>query len=411
MTTAAPAAPALSLVERALHIGRERLAQARELPDGSLTWHPGYGVTFEPVDDSGLFNGRVGDAFFLAALHAATGDEEMRGAALRVVAPLRGRIRAGGGPEALLAETGYGLTGTGSMLYALVRMAGFLDVPAMLDEARTLAAVFTPDAIARDQKLEMFWGTAGTIPGLLALAAADPAGAARWVDAAVRCADHLVAKRQADPETGLRAWPGGRGELETGFAHGSSGVAHALLEVFRRTGECRFYDAAVESFAFERALFLEDVMDWPDSRSEPGKMIGSWCHGGPGIGLSRLAALDGLRREDEHGVVGDLFLALEKAGQRKKGGVDNLCCGHFGRVDFLLETARRLGNPSLEEQARALAGQRLRGTRERGFRLPEHDAAGDEHMRTGLWQGVPGIGYALLRLEDPARFPCILLLA
>ena len=32
------------------------------------------------------------------------------------------------------------------------------------------------------------------------------------------------------------------GEPETGFAHGSSGVAHALLEVFRRTGDRRWYD-------------------------------------------------------------------------------------------------------------------------------------------------------------------------
>ncbi|HEX6748762.1 MAG TPA: lanthionine synthetase LanC family protein [Longimicrobium sp.] len=411
MTAAAPAAPPLTLAARALRIARERLAQAIELPDGSLTWHPGYGVTFAPVDDSGMFNGRVGDAFFLAAVHAATGRAEMRDAALRATAPLRARIRAAGGPEGLLAETGYGLTGTGSMVYALVRMAGFLGEPAMLDEARTLAAVFTPDAIARDEKLEMFWGTAGTIPALFALADADPAGAAGWTERAVWCAGHLAAHRQADPETGLRAWPGARGELETGFAHGSSGVAHALLEVFRRTGERRFYDAAVESFAFERALFREDVMDWPDSRSEPGKMIGSWCHGAPGIGLSRLAALDGLRPDDERGVAGDLFLALEKAGKRKKGGVDNLCCGHFGRVDFLLETARRLGNPSLEAQARALAEQRLRATDQRGFRLPEHDTGGDEHMRTGLWQGAPGIGYALLRLDDPARFPCILLLA
>lgn len=414
MTTAVADAATGALLERALRIGRDRLALAQTMPDGSLSWHPGYGVTFQPVDDSGIFNGRVGDAVFLAALCAATGEAEMRDAALRAVAPLRARIAAPGGPAGLLDETGYGLTGTGSMVYALVRMAGFLDLPELLDDARALAAVFTDQAIARDTKHEVFWGTAGAALGLLAMAGAetDGAAAARWTRAAARCAEHLLGARAADPGTGLRAWAGSRGELESGFAHGSSGIAHALLEVFRRTGDARLYDAAVESFAFERELFREDRMDWADTRSHgDDKFITSWCHGAPGIGISRLAALDALRKEDEQGVVGDLFIALEKAGKRKKGAVDNLCCGLFGRVDFLLETGVRLGNPSLQQQARALAEERLRTLGERRFKLPEHDAEGDPHMRTGLWQGEAGIGYELLRLGDPARFPSLLLLA
>ncbi|MBV9774292.1 MAG: hypothetical protein JO040_10105 [Gemmatimonadetes bacterium] len=409
MSTASVEATPDELVEHAHRVGRERLADARELPDGSLSWHPGYGTAFQPVPDSGIFNGRIGDALFLAALHAATGDPEMRAAALRVAAPLRARVATAEGREELLGEIGYGLTGVGSVVYAWVRMAGFLDDPGLVDDARALAGVLTPESVARDRKYEVFWGAGGAIPGLLALAAAT--GEERWVAAAADCAEHLVAHRAPDPETGLRGWVTSGSTPETGFAHGSSGIAYALLQVHRHTGEERYREAAMETFAFERALFREHLMDWPDNREQPDeRVMTSWCHGAPGVGLSRLGALGDLRGDEEGDVVGDLFWALKKTSQYLTRSPDNLCCGNFGRMDFLLEAGRRLGNPSLEQQARAAARQRVRFAGEHGFVTPNHGADG-EHMKTGLWQGVSGIGYQLLRLGDPDRFPSLLLLA
>jgi lantibiotic modifying enzyme len=86
------------------------------------------------------------------------------------------------------------------------------------------------------------------------------------------------------------------------------------------------------------------------------------------------------------------------------GVVDQLCCGVFGRVDFLLEAARRLGNPSLEDAARRMARRAIERAHGGGFRVapPEHEP--------GLWQGLAGIGYELLRLSAPERFPSVLLL-
>lgn len=400
------------LVERAHRIAHERLADATELADGSLTWHPGYGVAFQPVADSGIFNGRIGDALFFAALHAATGDPTMREAALRVAAPLRIRTAAPAGRKELLEEIGYGLTGVGSVVYAWVRMAGFLDAPDLLDDARGLAGVLTPESIALDRKYEVFWGAAGAALGLIALAEAETVeGADRWTAAAVNCVEHLLASRVSDPETGLLAWPSSSMRPATGFAHGSSGIAHAVLEVYRRTREQRYYDAAMEVFAFERALFREHIMNWPDDREQPDEgIMTSWCHGATGVGFSRLAAVGELHAADEEDVVADLFLALTKTGQNLRRAPDNLCCGSFGRIDFLLEAGRRLENLSLVRQARAAADQRLAAAERHGFSTPDHGGSGD-HFKTGLWQGISGIGYQLVRLSDPARFPSVLLLA
>ncbi|MBV9774368.1 MAG: type 2 lantipeptide synthetase LanM, partial [Gemmatimonadetes bacterium] len=140
-------------VRRAQEIAAQVLAQAVEVEDGSLSWNRGYGARFQRVDDAGIFNGRIGEALFLAALHASTGDPAAREAALRAVAPLRARVRAPGSTAALAEEIGFGLTGVGAVIYALVRIGRFLDEPALLEDARALAAGLTPGLVRQDEKL------------------------------------------------------------------------------------------------------------------------------------------------------------------------------------------------------------------------------------------------------------------
>lgn len=400
--------PSMSVeyVRRAEEIAARVLAQATEVEDGSLSWNRGYGVRFQRVDDAGIFNGRIGEGLFLAALHASTRDPALREAALRVLAPLRARIRAPGSTAALAEEIGFGLTGLGAVIYALVRIGRFLDESALPEEARALAAGLTPGLVRRDDKLEVFWGVAGTILGLLALDGPDAVERATW------CGEHLLRMRREDPGSGLRAWATSGVVPETGFAHGSSGIAHALLELHRCTGDGRLYDAAMEAFAFERSVYREDLREWPDRRDQPADrpLMSSWCHGAPGVGLSRLAALDVVRPDDEPAIASDLLLALRKTSAAGPGGMNNLCCGTFGRVDILLEASRRLENPTLERQARRMADDCLARADGAGFTLPDY-AEEEPHLRAGLWQGLAGVGYALLRLADPERYPCILAMA
>ncbi|MBV9772752.1 MAG: type 2 lantipeptide synthetase LanM, partial [Gemmatimonadetes bacterium] len=251
---------------------------------------------------------------------------------------------------------------------------------------------------------------AGTLQGLLTLA--EEGGGGDAVERAGWCAEHLLRMRREDPESGLRAWATSSPVPETGFAHGSSGIAHALLELYRRTEDARLYEAAMEAFAFERSVYREDLREWPDRRDQPADrpLMSSWCHGAPGVGLSRLAALDVVRPDDEPGVASDLLLALKKTSAAGVHGMNNLCCGTFGRVDVLLEAGRRLENPTLERQARRMADECLERTEGLGFVLPDY-AEEEPHLRAGLWQGLAGVGYALLRLADPERYPCILRMA
>lgn len=386
-------------------IAKRILSEAHELDDGSLTWNRGYGLDFQPVDDAGIFNGRIGEAIFFAALFAATQNPIYERAALKIVTPLRSFLEEPAQATQLARRIGLGLTGVGSVIYAFVLIASFLKRPELLLPAGNAARAIIPELVCADTKNDVFFGSAGAILGILSL------GKHEYVDAATVCADHLLSKRLQDSVSGLRAW--GQADLgpETGFAHGSSGIAYALLRLFSVVPDNRYYDAAIEAFAFERHLFRPDISDWLDHRgSSPERVLSSWCHGAVGVGFSRLGALPVMRPDDQSAILEDLRLALVKASTfpiNTRKGNDSLCCGQFGRVDFLLEAGRKLRNPSLMAAARTRADTRIAFLVDANFEMP---ATGEAiQLAPGLWQGLTGIGYTIARLEKPDTLPSLLL--
>ncbi|WP_442168444.1 lanthionine synthetase LanC family protein, partial [Rhizobium leguminosarum] len=79
------------------------------------------------------------------------------------------------------------------------------------------------------------------------------------------------------------------------------GIAWALLELHRETSLEAFRIAAEEGFRYEQHWFSPEQENWPDLRNYQAKATGTkqslaystaWCHGAPGIGLSRLRAYE-----------------------------------------------------------------------------------------------------------------------
>jgi lantibiotic modifying enzyme len=296
----------------------------------------------------------------------------------------------------------------GGFVYALARSAEWLDEPALLEEAFTAASLITPTRVAADRSYDVITGSAGAIPGLLMLHAAT--GGGEPLDRAVACGRHLVASRTAG-ESGLRAWSTFRGRRLAGFAHGVAGIACALLRLYAATGEAAFRDAAAEAIRYEDGLFSPASGNWRDLRAEEPAaaardgLIAAWCHGGPGIALARLGGLAGLdtpeiRLAIERGIGAALRHDLEAA--------DSLCCGNMGRVEILIEAGRRLSRPEWVDAAHARAARVVRRARQRGSYRFAWDVPEGIAM-PGMFQGVGGIGCALLRLAAPDRLPSVLL--
>ena len=94
--------------------------------------------------------------------------------------------------------------------------------------------------------------------------------------------------------------------------------------------------------------------NWPDLRDAEPSWPCQWCHGAAGIGLARVATAkrSGM---DARRLTTDIGNAVEASRQSWPGGLDTLCCGTLGNIEFLCEAGEVLGRPDLRE----LAAQRL----------------------------------------------------
>jgi lantibiotic modifying enzyme len=357
-----------------------------------------------------LFNGRCGDALFLAAVYARTRDEECRRASLQAIDALRRHIRDPQYLATLIDRIGPGLTGVGSIAYAFLRIGIFLDSPELQREARRIAHALDVRAIRAGRHYSVMWGAAGAILGLLALA---DAGDEASLTLATASGDHLLAARIPDPASGLLAWPsdhvhGGINEPIGGFAHGTGGIAHALFQLYKRAYDRRYYDAAIEGWSCERQ-WLERGGANPHAR-DPGtaeNLRGSWCAGWAGVGFSRLGAVSFLDPGDRGEIETDLRMAIDTTSTTMRWPMDTICCGRAGRIDFLLECGRQLENAALTKAGYAMAEPMVAVWMGPIAGQPRNSVRADG----GMWQGFAGLGYTLLRLADPGTFPSILVLA
>ena len=159
--------------------------------------------------------------------------------------------------------------------------------------------------------------------------------------------------------------------------------------------------------AWEENLFDPREGNYPTYRKPGGEpsFLAAWCHGAPGIALSRLAIAavtgDGTPRLQAE-------RCLATTARHGLAAADHLCCGSSGRIDVLLEAGRRLARPAAGEQARRLAGAvARRAAKNGGYRLPS--GASGEALSPGLFTGTAGIGYTWLRLARPDALPSVLL--
>ncbi len=374
--------------------------------DGGITWRglggpSGVAPTLEPVG-IGLFSGTSGIALFLAAAAAVAARDDARELAARAFDPLCKRLGNRTLRLDLASEIGIGgATGLGGLIYALAHAGRSLGNRDYLTAARAAADGVTRTAIGEDEALDVMAGAAGALLGLLALHGTTGDGSS--LRRAVRCGERLLERRATDTETGLRAWNTPRGRLATGFAHGASGIACALRRLADVTGEDEFRSAAAEAWALERRRLTRRRSAREEQRPTiPAASVGgrrSWCRGAAGIGLARLDALDDREARS------DLEAALDEV--MPGGGTvepDGLCCGRMGRADFLFSTGLRSGRRDLCDAA-VMLGRRTVAT---ALAEGRYATGAEEGFRPGLFQGVAGIGYELLRMQEPDTAPSVL---
>jgi lantibiotic modifying enzyme len=244
--------------------------------------------------------------------------------------------------------------------------------------------------------LDVIGGSAGAILGLLRLYRDTQSGDV--LSRAAKCGEHLMGKSRLGPQ-GRRSWVGqGFGQQAlNGMSHGAAGFAYALGSLAAATGREEFARAASECLAFENSSYDAERHNWPDLRGggEPAWLC-QWCYGATGIGLARIAATK-QGGTDAKLLAADARNAVEGVKRGWPGAVDTLCCGTLGSIEFFCEAGDALGQSDLRE----LAVQRLMAVLQTACSTGDYRwNSGKGQFNLGLFRGLAGVGYTLLRQVD-----------
>jgi type 2 lantibiotic biosynthesis protein LanM len=355
-----------------------------------------------------FYDGVPGIVFYLAYLGAVSGNERYTSLARAGLETVRRRIEPSARKKGFKAIGGF--VGWGGLLYMMSHLGVMWSEPDLLAEAEELVEEL-PRRIEEDKSLDVIAGAAGCIGALLSLDWCRPSR--RVLEVAKQCGERLLIKARRMPH-GL-GWSPTFGEVPlAGFSHGAAGIAWALLELSIASGEERFRTAALDGIAYERSLFSAEAGNWmdlrpPDSeaeqaRGEKTKFPVAWCHGAPGIGLSRLLCQ---RLVNEPAFKGEIDTALRTTLTGGFGYNHCLCHGDLGNLEFLLQAGQALPESAWAEEARRLAAAILNSITLESWLCGNPLALESPGMMTGL----AGIGYGLLRCAQPARVPSVLALA
>ncbi|MGD1836998.1 MAG: lanthionine synthetase LanC family protein [Nitrososphaeraceae archaeon] len=206
----------------------------------------------------------------------------------------------------------------------------------------------------------------------------------------------------------------------TGFSHGAAGIGYALLHLFRETGDNKFKQTAQLAFEYERYYFDSSIGNWPDFRNSSFSDVHSyytstWCHGAPGISISRILAYK-ITRESRY--KNEAITALKRTcGQVKKmlnSGLENysLCHGLGGNCDLILYGKESLGREF------DVNIDKLNIVYQVGIMGIEKYSKKDSSWPCGIQNGetpslmigLAGIGYFYLRISDPEKNPSLLVI-
>ena len=365
-----------------------------------------------------LYGGTSGIALALATLYDVTGEPLFKRTALGAINHALARA------EDVEPIIRFGLySGWFGISLAAFRVANLLDEETLREQAARLVEL-TKSCKPDPSNADVLAGSAGAIIGLLRLSEGFVTDDA-LLELAVGLGDQVIqdaVKTEKGWSWGDLHQPGsGAFGNMTGYSHGAAGIAWALLELYARSNEQRFREAAEAAFQYERNWFDPATGNWPDlrdpelsgaSRNDGPSFMNAWCHGAPGIALSRLRSYEILNSELCRG---EAETGIETTLKNLHGNSEmsqtnySLCHGKGGNCETLIYGAQVLGRPDLFARAEEVALSGMQNYEEQ--KLPWPCGGPGALESAGLMMGLAGISYFYLRMAHPETTPSVLILS
>ncbi|EOO58623.1 type 2 lantibiotic biosynthesis protein LanM [Bacillus cereus VD196] len=188
-------------------------------------------------------------------------------------------------------------------------------------------------------------------------------------------------------------WKGISQKLLTGFSHGNAGIIFALQRLYTYNKDEEIVNIIRKALSFENNNKVNTF--WIDLRKS-NKQIDAmtWCHGSPGILLSRLELQKSIHVSFSQQIQLDITFALSNILQHGFHNDNSLCHGRIGNILILLQYARRVHDKKLQKASQNLICEIVKEMR---F---ESENPLNPRENIGIMTGLAGVVYALLYVCD-----------
>ncbi|WP_166925085.1 lanthionine synthetase LanC family protein [Flavobacterium poyangense] len=394
-------------LETAWNIGTS-LLKSSIWHDKSCTWQ---GYSFEPLNGTyqpvirsfgpDVYSGTAGIALFLTALYSEREDpillKTIEGSVEQMKSTMYDAINHGF------------YAGKPGIAATLIKIGKELNRPNWIQAGLDLLDSIPSESL-QSYEIDIISGAAGTIPVLLDVH--NTFKKPELLTKAIALGRLLCGAAVKNEKVWSWATVPSQKNL-TGFSHGSSGIALALLQLYQETGDSMFLEAAEGGFNYERQSFDNTQQNWPDFRddvvaSTATNVCGlAWCHGAPGITISRLKAN---QLHPDPVFVSEMGIALttttNSVYQSLMENLTNtnysICHGIAGNADIIMDC----GGKEYQELAEAVGNAGIHKYQNNTIQWPTGLSTGQ--YTPGLMMGVAGTGYFYLRLLNKDKHKSVL---
>ncbi|WP_046212738.1 type 2 lanthipeptide synthetase LanM family protein [Paenibacillus wulumuqiensis] len=281
-------------------------------------------------------------------------------------------------------------SGIASIVYTLLNFYRMTGKRHFYEGAGTVASLI-PKLLPYDRELDLIGGSSGA----LAVMARgyeieqDPL----FHDLAEGCVKHLLDSAIYIDDQQV-TWKGIAGKPLTGFSHGNAGMIYALQLWERYTDNKELKTIIKKGLNFENNQSSHG--NWNDLRKPVQEAATSaWCHGSPGILMSRLELANSSDSEVALQAVHDQQMALPNILHDGFGREQSLCHGDMGNGMILMQYGRKTNRPAWLNVGKNLIIESATS------RLKYQCGVGNEVETPNMMLGLAGIAYGMLYACHP----------
>jgi lantibiotic biosynthesis protein len=360
-----------------------------------------------------FYSGTSGILFYLISVHKIFKDDILEETIRGTVNQILSQIQS----LSIYGKLGFH-TGLSGISFALISAGENLNNASWTTQGLQLMEEIDGLDLA-EQGLDVIDGAAGTIPLLIRYA--QQFDRPQLLKIAEKLGNHLLEKAQISTQGISWNTAGPQKQNLTGQAHGTSGIATGLLDLYVATKNEKYKEAALKALQYENHHFSHQHQNWADFRdfsqisgltnapTEASFSSCAWCHGAAGIALSRLRAYQVL---DDSTMKKDAEIAIEKTLQELRFQAiesTSLCHGIAGNSDILITASQILNKPELTIKANESGDYMIKELFQKN--IPFTNGLHNTHEIPDMMLGSAGVGYFFLRLYDAKQFESILLVS